>query len=959
MIRAIKILLFVIAFMPITNAFSQLSDLNLLDSLTNAGITSNNKEKGEEDNNLNIRDQELDKTQDKAKNKENNYGYTGGNTFATSPRIDEFNQPLSYFGYDFFIDIPTTYSPSVNIPIPSDYIVGPGDNIKVILFGNENTQFTSEVSREGNILFPRIGPISVAGLRFSEMKEMIKQIVSSQIIGTQASVTLGELRSINVFVLGEANKPGMFTITSLSTLTNAIFSSGGIATTGSLRNIQLKREGRIVSTFDFYDLLLKGDTTNDMRLLEGDVVFIPPITKTVGIQGEVSRPGIYELKEDESLGDLIGFSGNLKPKADVYSSSIERIDSSVNGYKLIPINIDKSIPSNLSLNNGDVIKINPILESIKNAILVSGHAQKPGFFPWKKGMRVTDLIKTSEDLLSMTDLNYVLIKREGDLKNKFTFEQIDLEEIFENGSSEENILLNDRDEMIFLPKLLTPEQITTKLIQDKYIFDDENNQWVLADVWTSMTYLRKSLVADEMTIQNVAEMGANQQDEMQNSASNFSKAQMNSYYEYSVYDYCNIPEELAIEIVEDGGFETSTRIALDELGNINSPQDIQNLRNQITQERNTILETESLSRKLTSICREQLIDPINQIIDRQQLTEGRLKKSILVYGNVHFPGTYPLTDSMTINDAIKAAGGLKESTYLAEVELRRNDSSGKINKTENIPVSLFDEASLNINLQEMDTLTIKAVSQNIKTVEITGEVYFEGVYPISNNQTISDLIERAGGITEFASTKSAFFQRQDLRQNEINRLGNARDELRRKIVLTSQSGGLGQDSLDGSAISQLSSLISGDANEANALGRLVIDLPSILNNSIEDVVLEGGDSLYIPRTQQTVSVIGEVYAANTHLFKESYDIEDYIKLSGGINNFADGDNIYLIKSDGSIVSPNELRGNNFFRGNNQLETGDTIVVPLQVQPFSAIRATTEITQIIYQMALAAAAVNSF
>ena len=167
--------------------------------------------------------------------------------------------------------------------------------------------------------------------------------------------------------------------------------------------------------------------------------------------------------------------------------------------------------------------------------------------------------------------------------------------------------------------------------------------------------------------------------------------------------------------------------------------------------------------------------------------------------------------------------------------------------------------------------------------------------------------------------------------------------------------------MDSAAVGLLTTLLTqGDVADESALGRLVVDLESVLDGSVPDVLLEDGDQLHIPATRRSVAVIGEVFVANSHLFKNDLTINDYINLSGGVNEYADAKNSYLIKADGSIVSPSQLSGGGFFRrGASGLQPGDTVVVPLEVQPFSAIKATTEITQIIYQMAIAAAAVNSF
>jgi len=314
---------------------------------------------------------------------------------------------------------------------------------------------------------------------------------------------------------------------------------------------------------------------------------------------------------------------------------------------------------------------------------------------------------------------------------------------------------------------------------------------------------------------------------------------------------------------------------------------------------------------------------------------------------------------MILSDAIKASGGPKNGTYEAEVELSSRNNIGKKFSTTNNYASLI--VANEIRLQEMDTINLKQVSSDLKTVNISGEVFFPGTYPISENETLGELVRRAGGLTDYGSSQAAYFQRDSLKEAEKRRFKSAQNELRRKILLSSQAGNLGQESLDNDAINQLTSLITGGTGENDTLvGRLVIDLNAILDQEVEDIILEEGDSLIIPKRKQSISVIGEVYVSNSHLYENSLDLKDYISLSGGTTIYADASNTYLIKSDGSIISPSQLSGSGFFRaGTSNLEPGDTIVIPLNVQPFSAIKATTEVTQIIYQMAIAAAAVNSF
>ncbi|MEZ5511411.1 MAG: SLBB domain-containing protein [Gammaproteobacteria bacterium] len=240
--------------------------------------------------------------------------------------IGTASKKLRLFGYDLFENNAAAFQPAIDIPVPADYVVGPGDTFVVQLYGKENANYSLTVTREGVVQFPEIGPISLAGLKFSQAQSVIEQTISEQMIGVKSAVTMGTLRTIRVFVLGEAVQPGSYVVGSLSTMTNALFASGGVTEIGSLRNIQLKRQGQVITTLDLYDLLLKGDTRNDARLLPGDVIFIPPQGKTVGIDGEVRRPAIYEIKQERTFAEAIALAGGLLPTAYAQASRVERIN---------------------------------------------------------------------------------------------------------------------------------------------------------------------------------------------------------------------------------------------------------------------------------------------------------------------------------------------------------------------------------------------------------------------------------------------------------------------------------------------------------------------------------------------------------------------------------------------------------------------------------------------------------
>jgi len=355
--------------------------------------------------------------------------------------------PLRRFGYDLFAGVPSTFAPATDIPIDVDYVMGPGDTVKIQLFGKEHADYSLVVSREGRLHFPGLGPVPVAGLTFREMQEMLKTRIEKQMLGEQAVISLGALRSIRVFILGDVNQPGSYTVSALSTMTNALFVSGGVNEIGSLRDIQLKRRGKIITHLDLYDLLLRGDTSRDVRLQPGDVIFVPPVGRTVGVTGEVRRPAIYELKREHTLRQMLALSGGLLPTAYPQASQIERI--SPRGERtLMDVDLAQQSALDTEVRDGDVLRVYSILEKMEDIVLLSGHVQRPGAYQWRDGMRLSDLIPSIEDdLLPRPDLDYALIRRELMPDHRVEVFSVRLSRALQHPASSDNVELQSRDEV--------------------------------------------------------------------------------------------------------------------------------------------------------------------------------------------------------------------------------------------------------------------------------------------------------------------------------------------------------------------------------------------------------------------------------------------------------------------------------------------------------------------------------
>lgn len=318
---------------------------------------------------------------------------------------------LKPFGYDLFAGVPTTFAPATDVPVPAEYVVGPGDTFRVQLLGTTRGNYNLVVGRDGQINFPELGPIAVSGQRFDEARQMLEQRVAEQMIGTRASISIGELRSIRVFVLGEAEQPGSYTVSGLSTVTNALFVSGGVKTIGSLRNIEVKRGGATVARLDLYDLLLKGDTRGDVRLLPGDVIFIPPVGQTVGITGEVVRPATYELRSESTVAQVLELGGGLRPLAEPRLATLERVDDERN-RTVMDLDLSGATGRGAQVRAGDILRIPALRPTLENSVSVLGHVYRSGDFQYRPGMRLSDAIPTLDELKPNAEQHYVLVRRE-------------------------------------------------------------------------------------------------------------------------------------------------------------------------------------------------------------------------------------------------------------------------------------------------------------------------------------------------------------------------------------------------------------------------------------------------------------------------------------------------------------------------------------------------------------------
>ena len=732
------------------------------------------------------------------------------------PVVNVGTTALKPFGYDLFSSEQTSFAAPAEGPAPTDYIVGPGDTIDLELYGKQVGNYALTVDRDGDVHIPGLGPLEVAGLRYDQVKSRIEQRIQTETIGVQASVTMGTLRSIRIFVTGDVTYPSSYQVSSLSTVTNALYSAGGISKIGSLRDVEIKRQDHLLGKLDLYALLLRGDDSGDVRLQQGDVVFVPPVGPTASIGGEVRRPAIYEVRPGATVGELLSLAGGLVPDADPHAARLERVDRGAE-LTVLDLDLESSRDLTVRLHPGDILTVPQILDQMADSVSLQGEVLRPGVYAWHPGMRLTELLTSLGALKEDADQRYVLIRREGYPSRKISVLSADAAQAFEAPAASANVLLQSRDRVIVLP-----------LRQDR----------------------------------------------------------------------------------GDG-----------------------------------------------------LAQVLQQL--KGQARDGAAPPLVTVNGQTIAPGMYPLQPGMRVSDLVKAGGGLDSAAYTLGAELTRYVvADGQYRKTEIIPIdlpaALSGSPAADLVLAPYDTLIIKQLPywSTEGSVTITGQVRFPGTYPISEDETLSSVVRRAGGLTPYAFAEGAVFTRVAIREEEQEQLDQLAHRMQSEltvVALQSTQGEEGQNAGQALAIGQ--NLLA-QLQTTQPVGRLVIDLQGVLDHPGQagDIELRGGDTLIIPRARQYVTVIGEVQNSTAHIWKPGLSRDDYIQLSGGLTQRADKKRIYIVRADGSVFA--EAGSRWFNMANPDIRAGDTIVVPLNAEKLPQLTLWKEATTILYNMAVAVAAVHA-
>lgn len=745
----------------------------------------------------------------------------------------------------------TPFAPVESSPVSADYPLGPGDQVLIRGWGSLEIDVRAVIDRNGMVNIPKVGAVSLAGVKFSQVEGVVRAAVAKLYKDFQLSVTMGQLRTITVYVVGQARRPGSYSLSGLSTLTTGLFATGGPNASGSMRRVQLKRAGQVVTEFDLYSFLAQGNNMGDVKLVDGDVIVIPEALGFVALVGKVNNPAVYEIKgANETLEQLLSVAGGLPVVADPRRAVLERLSPEQSQPRRVEDVVLNAQGLKTPLKNGDLITVNAITPELGNAVTLRGNVAQPTRMAWREGMRVSDLIPNKETLISRDS-----VRRQN--------------EVLFDGNQRERAL-RERE------------------IMSEDLLDDP-----VLDVRIDQKGLR------EARLKAVSES-----EKMANSPAAQAASQKVAAKEY------------------DGRTATAER----EARNIEAYRESRQARMFSNQSPIKVNERNTVPSVAESVGNSY--DEINwdyAVIER--LNRKDLSVSLVTF---------------SLNKVLN--NPKDEDNHLLQ--------SGDV-------VTVFSATDMRVPIAKRRIM-----------VRVEGEVNKPGIYQAKPSETLSAVLQRAGGLTPDAYLFGSAFYRDEVRKSQIDNLDKLvrrlESESSAQLAQASQSLGASSDA----AISQARILAAQQA-QRQALerirslkpeGRIALGLePDTANflTKVPDLRLQNGDRFIIPTRPDFVYVYGAVNTESALIYKKDQTVNDYLKLAG-VGSGADRDSVILVRADGSALTSN----GSWFGSINGMKVmpGDSIVMPDKLDReavwSSVVRNAKDLTQIFYQLGLGAAGLKA-
>jgi len=890
-------------------------------------------------------------------------------------------RPLSQFGYEV-LGVPTPVSVVQIGAVQDTYMMGEGDEVVVVLRGQENTTYRQRVNRDGQVILPRLTPISASGRTFGEFRSLLERQVAQGYLSTDAYISLGEVRQISVFVSGEVRAPGVRNLNAFSTPLDAILLSGGVAKTGSLRNALVVRGDQTIP-IDLYTVLTPTNGVKIPGLRNGDRILVPPLKNTVAITGYVRRPGIYELEDKQitvNADTLIQLAGGIEiPGTYRYSTTRLETDGTT---RLIPIS------ANAPVVTGEVLFVDPMTDVALERVTVAGSIRLVGTYPRSVASSTARLIRSIDDLTLDAYTPFAVIVRRDIRLNVRTLEPFSLTRVL-SGAADINL---QNDDFVYI---FNRDEI--RLLADAAVREQQGLLALQAQAGIAIQTASGMQGGAQNGLPNGVPAPGQPGNPFQSNPGALPPNSVGPGFQQAppgaIPPNSMQPPGAGVGLPQSpfaGGLPQSigtapnaTILGYPQYGLPYSQQygttlgtapgvdlRLQAAQQQLTAGTNAIAQAAQMSQQnafsalsltpgaaqLPQLSVEAVASRLN--VSVQALVRVAGDHLVWVLETVRDPGTYIAAEGTTLADMIQTAGGLLRQADLTSIEVTSTqvDTQTGTSRTGRTNYHGTTGDFQKVSLQPRDVIRLRSVFSDRENgeVSISGQVRYPGAFNITRGERLSSILERAGGLTDQAYPYGAVFTRE--RAAVAEREGNIRqarsiDAQLSTLATTPQAAGASRDTL-----LFLTSLGQQVRNEP-VLGRISVtaDLSVLRSRPELDIVIEPGDTLYIPVRPSTVTVTGEVLNSGSFQFENGLQLADYINRAGGSTQSADRKRTFIILPDGT-AQPVRSGWFSSYTNVSLIPPGSTIIVPRDLSPFDLGLFLRDATQITSQVAVTAASV---
>lgn len=913
---------------------------------------------------------------------------------------------LQQFGYDQ-LGSGRTVTIAQTGAVQDDYVLGPGDQIIVSLRGQENSEFRAAIDRSGQVLLPRLKPISATGRSFGSFRQDLEAAVRRSYVATEATVSVASIRQISVLVSGEVNNPGQRTVSGLSSAVDALLLSGGVRKTGSLRNIRIQRSGREYNV-DLYSVLTSRGGGADLRLADGDRIVVPPLGPTVVAAGLVRRPGIYELPArttSMSARALLSLAGGQEVRGR-YRLSVQRIEAD-GRLILVPLQNENAV-----VRDSEILRVELGADQVGAQATLSGGTGLSGQYPITAGTRLSDVVKSPGALGTTPYTLFGIIVRKDPrtlLRALTAFTPVAVLNTTEDQQLQTDDIIRpisvDEAQMLafvlktYLAKLSYDQARIRNPLEasrtdtaaqsgdvgaigrtvsaasvspsnpfglppgalEAYSSGQEDFSSVPADIQRANIIALLEIAAPGTPLARQQEL-TYQQQVAQQSQSGMSNGSNQAFGPGQT-------QQAALQATQSARLAQSNNAAgppLDERQGAygqsqygsNNPLDVDFINATTDQYR---------PRDLAQNYQDQPAAPGSFPANREARTFGEMSRQLGVDplvlvnflidhrarldGAVRGPGAYFIGPNVSLNDLVQAAGGTANWADESGVELLTTAVDGNSGRAasqrQTLPLRQGMLSSYIVRPRDQLHFNKVFTDVGVGSVTVQGEIRFAGNYPITRGERLSDVLARAGGLTSTAYPSGTVFLRKSAAQVEQEGYNRAASEIQSQLL--AGMARIGNDKIPVEAFTAMQSFVT-QLRTQKALGRIAIAAdPSVLAATPSlDPLLEAGDVVFIPQRPSTVAVLGEVMQPGSYTYQAGLSVADYVRRAGGYAQFSNEDMTFIVQPDGSARRI-ETSWLNF--DVTTLPPGSAIIVPRDLAPLNARQIVLDVTGIMSSLAV--------